>query len=161
MAETASSNMSDYVRADVFNARMDRLEAIMEKHVLEMRADNERLRSETRADIEKLRSETKAGIEKLSNETKAGIEDLRSETMTENTSLNGEIRVISARLDSLETTVYWGFAIIAFILAFSAFVPAITEFFRSLRKPSVTLEDVERIVNAAISQSKLKEKNPL
>ena len=149
MAEATNGNMNDYVRADVFNARMDRMEAILEKSVMEMKADIERFRSEIRAEIGGLRSEMKAEIGGLRGETREEIGGLR-----------GEIRVLDARLNSLETTVYWGFAIIAFILAFSAFVPAITEFFRSLRKPSVTLEDVERIVNAAINQAKSETKHP-
>ena len=109
----SNDNGADYVRRDVFDARMDRLEAVIG--------------------------------EKLTQ--------FPSQIHTEILEVRSDVRVLEARLNGLETTVYWGFAIIAFILAFSAFVPSITEFIKGLRRPSVTMEDVERAIAAAIGQA--------
>ncbi len=39
-----------------------------------------------------------------------------------------------------------------FVLAFTTFAPALMEFVKGLRKPSVTMEDVEKAVAAAIGR---------
>ena len=174
----------EFVRVDVFNARMDRMEALMEKTLIEIKADNDKLRSEVNTAIGDLRSEMNTAIGGLRNEMNTAIGnlrnemntaigdmntaigglrndmntaigDLRNETNTAIVGLRSDIRVLDTRLNGLETTVYWGFAIIAFILAFSAFVPSVTEFFRGLRRPSVTPEDVRRIVGEMIEQARL------
>ena len=47
---------------------------------------------------------------------------------------------MNARIDSVQTTVYWGFALMGLILAFTTFAPALLEFAKSLRRPAVVLD---------------------
>ena len=128
----ASTNMeghspavgAEYVRKDVFDARMDRMEMLMEKTLTEIKADNEKLRSEMNTAISDLRSEMKV--------------------------LDSRIDGLNMRVDALQTTVYWGFALMGLILAFAVLVPSLLDFFKGLRKPSLTAEDVERMISAAL-----------
>ena len=140
----------EFVRKDVFDARMDRMEALLEKALLEMKADNEKLRREVSTSI---------------SEVKADNERLRSEMRENNTRLEAKIEVLGTRIDALDTridsvqtTVYWGFALMGLILAFTTFAPALLEFVKSLRKPSFTLADVENMISAAIRQARLEGK---
>ena len=104
---------AEYVRKDVFDARMDRMEMLMEKTLTEIKADNEKLRSEMKV-------------------------------------LDSRIDGLNMRVDTLQTTVYWGFALMGLILAFAVLVPSLLDFFKGLRKPSLTAEDVERMISAAL-----------
>ena len=137
---------AEYVRKDVFDARMDRMEMLMEKTLTEIKADNEKLRSEMNSAIGDLRSEMNAAIGDLRSEMNAAIGNLRSEMKV----LDSRIDGLNMRVDTLQTTVYWGFALMGLILAFAVLVPSLLDFFKGLRKPSLTAEDVERMISAAL-----------
>ena len=73
----------EFVSKEVFDARMDRMEAIMEKTLMEMKADNEKLRSE----FSTFRAEVRADINEI----------------------RGDVHALTAHIQSLE---YWGAIII-------------------------------------------------
>lgn len=116
---TATDIESVYVRQDVFNARMDRMEMLLEKTITEIKADNEKSRTELKAEIKML---------------------------------DERINSVNARVDSVQTTVYWGFTVLTLFLALTTFAPALLEFIKGLRKPQLTAEDVQNIIDAAISK---------
>ena len=149
----------EYVRKDVFDARMDRMEMLMEKTLTEIKADNEKLRSEVKAAVDGLRNEVNSAIDGLRNEVNSAVGNLRSEMRENDTQIRAEIRVLDSRidglnmrLDTLQTTVYWGFTLMGLILAFTVLVPSLLDFFKEFRKPSLTAEDVERMINAALKR---------
>lgn len=157
MAETTNTNTENvYVRQDVFNARMDRLEILIEKNGTELKAyvDNavNGVKAETSAAINSavnsLRAETSAAINSLETKTNEAISGLRAEIRY----VGNEVSVLAARINSLENVVYWGLGGFGIILALAAILPTIVEHLRKVFAPSVTVEDVERIVNAAISK---------
>ena len=120
MAEIATENQNDvYVRKDVFDARMDRMEMLLEKTITEIKADNEKSRTELKAEIKML---------------------------------DERINSVNARVDSVQTTVYWGFTVLTLFLALTTFAPALLEFIKGLRKPQLTAEDVQNMIDAAISK---------
>ena len=55
----------------------------------------------------------------------------------------------SARIDDLKTIIYWGLSGLALMIGFAIFGPSFGEFLRNLRKPSITLEDVQRLIAEA------------
>ena len=117
---------AEYICKDVFDARMDRMEMLMKKTLTEIKADNEKLRSEMRENDTQIRSEIRV--------------------------LDSRIDSLNMRLDTLQTTVYWGFTLMGLILAFAVLVPSLLDFFKGFRKPSLTAEDVEKMINAALKQ---------
>ena len=119
-----------YVRQDVFSARMD---AFMS----EIRLMNQELRSE---------------MKELHSEVKQDIQNLRQEVERDIQAVNARIDVTNARLDDLYTTVYWGLAIIGIFVALIAFAPVLMTMYQNLRKPSITLEEVERLIEAKFSE---------
>ena len=130
-----------YVRQDVFSARMD---AFMS----EIRLMNQELRSE----MKELHSEVKQDIQNLRQEVKQEIQEIRQEVKRDIQAVNARIDVTNARLDDLYTTVYWGLAIIGIFVALIAFAPVLMTMYQNLRKPSITLEEVERLIEAKFSE---------
>lgn len=131
----ASADMENvFIRKDVFDARMDRMEMLLEKNLTEMRAENEKFRTEIRAENEKFRTEMKAEIKILDE----------------------RINSVGARVDVMQTTIYWGFAFLTIVLAMTTFAPALLDFIKSLRKPSVpsvSLNEVQEMINSAIAKA--------
>lgn len=115
-----SNDQQQYLTVDMFNSKM-------ETFMAQISLENEKLRSELKAEIQGLRSELKADIQGVRSE----IQGLRSELKGEIQAVQSEVRVNSARLDMLEHTFYWGFAIMTVVIAIVAvFVP----YFLSVRK---------------------------
>ena len=141
MAETQGDI---YVRKDVFDARMDRLEMLLEKTTVEIKAYVDKAVGEIKAENAQFKSEIRAEIGGL----RAEIGEVRN-----------DIRVLTARVDSLENVFYWGLGGFAVILASAVIIPSIVGFLKKIFQPSVTLEDVERIVNTAIANHLKAEKN--
>ena len=106
----------EFVNKEVFDARMDRMEALLEKTLTEMKMEVSAAVSGMRADNEKLRSEVKEEVNGLHNE----IGGLRAEIRV----VDERVNSVNARIDSVQNTVYWGFALMGLILAFTTFAPA-------------------------------------
>lgn len=121
-------NGSDYVRQDVFDAHMRRIderfnsmEILIDKKLTELRADL----------------------------------DVRFERIDSRfAQIDSRFDAVDTRLHNIETNIYWGFGFFALILAFLTFSPVVKSL-QNLFKPTVTLEDVERIVQAAIKQANI------
>ena len=109
-----SGDMSVYVRQDVFEARMDRLEAMI----------NEKLT-------------------KFASEIQSSIQDIRGDIKV----LNARVDGLEKRMSGLETTVYWILGLLSFVVGALALTPLLKE----VRKPSITLEDVERLIDAKLA----------
>ncbi|MBR2209221.1 MAG: hypothetical protein IJ859_10485 [Synergistaceae bacterium] len=157
-----------YVRKDVFDARMDRLEILIEKNGTEIKAyiDNSvnSLRNELKGEIQQVRTETNAAISgvkgeiqqvrtDLTNEiqqNKLEIQQVRSGLTGEIQGLKTEIRVLEGKVDNAIHVVYWGIGGFAVILAAAIFVPLIIGFLKQIFKPSITLEDVERLLDSRL-----------
>ena len=128
-------NGSDYVRQDVFDAHMRRIderfnsmEILIDKKLTELRAD---------LDVR---------FEK--------IESRFAQVESRFAQVNSRFDAVDTRLHNVETNIYWGFGFFALILAFLTFSPVVKSL-QNLFKPAVTLEDVERIVQAAIKQANI------
>ncbi len=125
----AESQGDIYVRKDVFDARMDRLEMLLEKTVLEIKTYVDKSTGETRAYVEKAVGELKAEVIKTGN----------------------DVQVLTARVDSMENVLYWGLGLFGIILALAALLPSILEAAKRLFKPSVTIEQVKQLIDTAIA----------
>ena len=108
-----------YIREDVFNARMDKLEAIIERNLAITRADIADFKADIKADATAIRSELKTEIANVQSELKAEIAELRS-----------DVRVQTSRIDNL---VHWNYWIIALFVAFFM-LPSVLEGVRAVFK---------------------------
>ncbi|MBR1602704.1 MAG: hypothetical protein IJ667_04620 [Synergistaceae bacterium] len=140
-----------YIIKDVFDARMDRLEALM-------RENNTRLE----AKINDVNTKLEAKINDANTRLEAKIDNVRTE-------LKGEIQVLSERvdqnfaylnmkIDSLTTYVGWGFAIIAIVVALLSgmitFAPSMWSFMKKQRrtKSTVSKKEIENIINTSLEK---------
>lgn len=76
-------------------------------------------------------------------------EQLRNELRAEIQSVAAQVQVNSAKIEMLQHTFYWGFAILAFI---AAFVPLIKHERKEKEQP-ITRESILEIVNEAIAKA--------
>ncbi len=97
--------MNEYVRKDVFAARMDRMEALLAQTLAEIRLDNVKLRSELKDEMKSRHAELKDDIKAVQGELKEDINELR-----------GDIRVINARLDTQQTKFGWYLAVFGLVI---------------------------------------------
>ena len=123
-----------YVRKDVFEARMDRMEALIEKAVMEMKAENEKFRNEIRGEISVFKDEIGTKLQNVLDE----INNLKTEIRV----LEIRVSELDHRISIIETIVYWIFAIVSVMLASLALTPIVREF----RRPQITLEDVKKLI---------------
>ena len=117
-----------YLRQDVFEAKMDAFMA-------EIRLMNEQTRSELRKEIQDTKTELN---EKIQANTTAILQT------------NARIDVTNARLESLITMVYWGIALLGILITLAAVAPSIVQVLKGFSKSKITLEDVERLIDAKI-----------
>ncbi|MBQ6971518.1 MAG: hypothetical protein IJP86_04095 [Synergistaceae bacterium] len=134
-----------YIRRDVFEARMDRMEMLLEKTVLEIKSYVDKSTGETRAYVEKSTADTRAYVEKSTADTRAYVEKALTEIKAEIVEVKNDVRVLTARVDSMENVLYWGLGLFGIILALSTMLPTILEYTRKLFKLTPTLEDMERV----------------
>ena len=129
----AESQEDIYVRRDVFEARMDRMEMLLEKTVLEIKSY-----------VDKSTGETKVYVEKAVGEMKSEIGGLKAEIVE----VKNDVKVLTARVDSMENVLYWGLGLFGIILALAALLPSIMEAARRFFKPSHIYEEMERIAES-------------
>ena len=112
-----SNDNQNYITADVFNAHMARIEALLERNLALTRADMAELKSEIKADINNLRTE------------------LKSET----SELRSDIKSMNTRIEDL---VHWNYWIIAFIVALfmlPSVIEGVKSFFGALTKGIISV----------------------
>ena len=132
-----SQDNQQYITVELFNARMERLEAIIERNLAVSRADIAELKafveksnSELKAEISGVRSELKADIANVHSELKSEIASVRSELKAEIADVRSEVRIQSTRIDNL---VHWNYWFIALFVAFFL-MPSVIEGIRSTFK---------------------------
>ena len=117
-----------YLRQDVFEAKMDAFMA-------EIRLMNEQTRSELRKEIQ---------------DTKTELNEKIQANTTAIQQTNARIDVTNARLESLITMVYWGIALLGILITLAAVAPSIVQVLKGFSKSKITLEDVERLIDAKL-----------
>ena len=116
-----------YLRQDVFEAKMDAFMA-------EIRLMNEQTRSELRKEIQ---------------DTKTELNEKIQANTTAIQQTNARIDVTNARPESLITMLFWEIALLGLLISLVAVVPSIVQSHKN-SKPSLTIEDVERLIDAKI-----------
>lgn len=137
-----SNDQQQYITVDMFNSRIDTLMA-------QIRLENEKLRSELKAEIQGVRTDLHSEIQGVRSELKAEFQDVRSISL-----------VNSAKIDMLQHTFYWGFAIMTLVITIVAvFVPYLFRDHKEKKQeqPVLTEEKVQdmisRTVNDAITKA--------
>lgn len=154
-----------YVRKEVFNAYMDNINSKMDIILGEMKQLREDMR-QMREEIKQLREEVRGEITQLREEVRGEITQLREETRTEIKSLRQDLNevaravaILSQRIDNLDVRmtdsrndIYLGLVILGIIFA----LPSVQRFieWRDSRRPSITLEDVKRLIEESRSETR-------
>ena len=133
----------EFVRKEVYEADLRRMDQRFDS--LEKRMDER---------FEGLQTSMREGFALMNERMDKNMTEIKGEIRA----LDTRIDAVNMRIDSVQTTVYWGFALMGLILAFTTFAPALLEFVKGLRKPTVIMDEVERMINTAIAQARLEGK---
>ncbi len=150
MISMAETQGDIYVRKDVFDARMDRLEMMLEKTTVEIKSYVDKSMAEIRTYVDKSTGETKSYVEKAVGEIKAEIGEVRNDVRVLTARVDTLEQTLGARIGAVENTLSWWIALFAAFIAITAFISPVLAFFKKLFQPSVTLEDVQRLIDTAI-----------
>ena len=126
-----SNDNQQYITVELFNSKM-------ETFIAQIKLDNEQLRNEMNSKIDGVQNGLRAEIQ-------TGFATLHSEIQ----SVAAQVQVNSAKIEMLQHTFYWGFAILAFI---AASVPLFKRE-RKEKEQSITRESVLEIVNEAVAKA--------
>ena len=127
MAQTTTPT-DDFIRKDVFDARMDRMEMLLEKTLTEIKADNENLRNDMKTEIARLETKIEKEVARLETKIEKEVTGLRNEMRENNARLETKIEVATTRIDALQTWQYWELAWMGIIIAALTLLPAIVRY---------------------------------
>ena len=135
-----------FMREDVFAARMDALGATIEKNFVVLHAD-----------IEKQLMQVNSQMDKKDAKNEQNFSEVRNEIRVLNTRMDG----LDARLTDLQSSISWGFTVIAVLVAIFtiiisvlvAFAPTIWAIRKKPRKSTVQRNDVRNIVSQQITEA--------
>ena len=157
-----STDMSEYVRRDVFDAKM-------EAFMAEIRLGNQNLLEQIRGEMDRRFAELDkrfdeidkrfvevdkrfdeidkrfVEVDKRFSEVDKRLSDLNDRFNI----LDKKVDVLAERTDGIKTTVYWGLGFFGIIVALS---PQFSEYMKKIRKPVMTVEDVEKIVERTLER---------
>ena len=136
-----SNDNQQYLTVEMFNSKMDTL-------LTQIRLENEKLRTELKAEISDVRSDLHAEIQAVRSDLHAEILDVRA-----------DVRVNSAKIEMLQHSLYWGFAIMTLVITFVAVI--IPYFWRERKQKapettqtSLTEDRVKELISQAITSIK-------
>ena len=139
-----------YLRKDVFEAKMEAFMAEIRLGNAEIKKDIELLDQKFEAKFNQLDQKIDSKIDQLDQKFEAKFDQLANRLEDRIAIVNTRIDDVHTRINDVQTSVYWGFTLLALLFAFITFAPSIADFLKNLRKPSVSFEDVERLINQAI-----------
>ncbi|MBR1672655.1 MAG: hypothetical protein IJ702_06990 [Fretibacterium sp.] len=157
MPETVSRDRNaEYLRRDVFDARM-------EAFMAEIRLGN----AEIRREMSQLENRIDAKLTQLENRVDGKIAQLDSRITQLDSKFERKFEVLSERgdqnfaflnmrIDAMQTTVYWGFALMGLFVAILGFLitfaPPIWGLLRRRGRSAVSRKEVENIISASFDK---------
>ena len=120
----------------------------MEAFTAQIRLGNEQLRNELNSKINDVQSSLNSKIEGVQSTLRSEMQTGFSTLQTQIQAVDANVQINAAKIEMLQHTFYWGFAILAFI---AAFVPL----FRRERKEEkpVTRDNVMEIVRETMAST--------
>ena len=152
-AETADSEI--YVRKEVFNAYMDSINSKFDAIMGEIKVQREEIKS-LRQDFNKIASALSVLSERVDGNYATLSQKIDSNYTTLSQKIDGNHLSLSKRMEGLEARIgdaqHYIYVVIVLLGIIMAF-PTVQKFmeWRDSRKPSITLEDVKRLIEESKS----------
>ena len=135
-----SEDMSVYVRQDVFDAKMEAL-------FLRLHSEIENLGARLEGEIKVLSERIDALDTKFTTRMDALEEKLTAKIDAVDARLSTRIDAVEGQMAILTIAIYWVLGTLGVVFAGLTLAP----YLKNLRRPSITLEDVERLIDAKLS----------
>lgn len=125
----------NFITVEIFNARMDKLEAIVEKNLALTQKENAELKMQVQKDMNTFKNEIRTDINNFKKEVR---EDL-SKLDTKIDKVHGEVIVLQQDVEGLKHDVtglyhwdYWLLSIILIVFVMPQFIVGIQSFFKAI-----------------------------
>lgn len=135
-----SEDMSVYVRQDVFDAKMEAL-------FLRLHSEIENLGARLEGEIKVLSERIDALDTKFTTRMDALEEKLTAKIDAVDARLSTRIDAVEGQMAILTIAIYWVLGTLGVVFAGLTLAP----YLKNLRRPSITLEDVERLIDAKLN----------
>lgn len=135
-----SEDMSVYVRQDVFDAKMEAL-------FLRLHSEIENLGARLEGEIKVLSERIDALDKKVTTRMDALEEKLTAKIDAVDARLSTRIDAVEGQMAILTIAIYWVLGTLGVVFAGLTLAP----YLKNLRRPSITLEDVERLIDAKLN----------
>ncbi len=152
------ANENEFVRKDVYEADQRALMSEIKLGNAEILKRFDQFAIELNGKIEKINTDLNNKIDKVNADLSSRIDKLEAQTNSRFDKLEARIEIIDAnvqylnkRLDDTQLYMNWILGLIGILVAVA--VVAVPGFFRKIFKPSITLEQVEELINTKIEQA--------
>ena len=163
------ANENEFVRKDVYEAdqralmseiKLGNAEILkrFDQVAIELNGKIEKINVELNNKIDKFATDLDKKIDKVNADLSSRIDKLEAQTNSRFDKLEARIEIIDAnvqylnkRLDDTQLYMNWILGLIGILVAVA--VVAVPVFFRKIFKPSITLEQVEELINTKIEQA--------
>ena len=135
-----SEDMSVYVRQDVFDAKMEAM-------FLRLHSEIENLGARLEGEIKVLSERIDALDKKVTTRMDALEEKLTAKIDAVDARLSTRIDAVEGQMAILTIAIYWVLGTLGVVFAGLTLAP----YLKNLRRPSITLEDVERLIDAKLN----------
>ena len=136
-----------YVRQDVFDAKMEALFERLHGEIVTLSAkiDSEFAKVNGRID----------GLSGRIDKLEGRIDKLEGRIDR----LEGRIDGMDYKIDVLQVVIYWGLGILTLLVGSFVLAPLFSSVIQNLRRPSLTLDEIQILVQRLIEENNLKMKN--
>ena len=149
-------NSTEYVRRDVFDAKMEVFFERFQNQINEgfNRLDRkiEDVRTELNQKIDDVHNELTQKIDGVRTELTQKIDGVRSDLNQKIDGVDRKVDILTARVDVLETVIYWALAFMGIILASTVLLPVIIEFYKRIQTPILSREEIKALIRECLTE---------
>ena len=160
-------NSTEYVRRDVFDAKMEvfferfqnqinegfnRLDRKIEDVRTELNQKIDDVHNELTQKIDGVRTELTQKIDGVRTELTQKIDGVRSDLNQKIDGVDRKVDILTARVDVLETVIYWALAFMGIILASTVLLPVIIEFYKRIQTPILSREEIKALIRECLTE---------
>ena len=138
-------NSTEYVRRDVFDAKM---EVFFERFQNQINEGFNRLDRK----IEDVRTELNQKIDDVHNELNQKIDGVRSDLNQKIDGVDRKVDILTARVNVLETVIYWALAFMGIILASTVLLPVLIEIYKRIQTPILSREEIKALIRECLTE---------
>ncbi len=112
----------------------------------------EGVRTDLNQKIDDVHNELTQKIEGVRTDLNQKIDGVRNELNQKIDGVDRKVDILTARVDVLETVIYWALAFMGIILASTVLLPVIIEFYKRIQTPILSREEIKALIRECLTE---------